>query len=182
MNEATDRDLIVLAAQGDQDAFSELIQRHQSAVFNVAHRMLGNRRDAEDIAQEAFIRAYRAFHTFDIERPLLPWLRRIATNLCLNRIKQTRPLLSLEEGLPPPKEPRPGPEAQTANRERDAQIRNAILALPPRYRAVIELRHFQALSYIEIAESLKRPLSDIKSDLFRARKILAKELKELKKG
>ncbi len=131
MNIATDRGLTMLAAQGDQDAFGELVRSYQSAVFNVAYRMLGNRRDAEDAAQEAFIRAYRAFDTFDTERPMLPWLKRITINLCLNRIKQNRPFLSLEDGLPPPKEPSPGPETQTSNRERDAQIRTAILSLPP---------------------------------------------------
>jgi RNA polymerase sigma-70 factor (ECF subfamily) len=178
MNIANDRSLTKLAAQGDQDAFGELVQLHQSAVFNVAYRMLGNRQDAEDAAQEAFVRAYNAFDTFDVERPLRPWLKRIVTNLCINRIKATRPTLSLENGLPPPKEPKPGPEAQTATRERDAQIRAAILSLPPRYRATVELRHFQDLSYEEIAETLSKPLSTVKSDLFRARKMLAEKLKE----
>jgi len=178
MNIANDRSLTKLAAQGDQDAFGELVQLHQSAVFNVAYRMLGNRQDAEDAAQEAFVRAYNAFDTFDAERPLRPWLKRIVTNLCINRIKATRPTLSLENGLPPPKEPKPGPETQTAIRERDALIRAAILSLPLRYRAAIELRHFQDLSYEEIAESLDKPLSTVKSDLFRARKMLAEKLKE----
>ncbi len=178
MNIANDRSLTKLAAQGDQDAFGELVQLHQSAVFNVAYRMLGNRQDAEDAAQEAFVRAYNAFDTFDAERPLRPWLKRIVTNLCINRIKATRPTLSLENGLPPPKEPKPGPETQTATRERDALIRAAILSLPLRYRAAIELRHFQDLSYEEIAESLDKPLSTVKSDLFRARKMLAEKLKE----
>ncbi len=179
MNIANDRSLIQHAAQGDVDAFGELVQRHQSAVFNVAYRMLGNRQDAEDAAQEAFVRAYKAFDTFDVERPIRPWLKRIVTNLCLNRIKADRPTLSLENGLPPPKEPKPGPEAQTAKHERDTQIRAAILSLPPRYRAAIELRHFQDLNYEEIAKTLNKPLSTVKSDLFRARKILAEKLKEI---
>ncbi len=179
MNIATERSLTQLAAQGDQNAFGELVQLHQSAVFNVAYRMLGNRQDAEDAAQEAFVRAYNAFDTFDTGRPILPWLKKIVTNLCINWIKAHRPTLSLENGLPPPKEPKPGPEAQTANRERDAQIRAAILSLPLRYRAAIELRHFQELSYEEIAEMLDKPLSTVKSDLFRARKLLAEKLKEI---
>ena len=178
MNIANDRSLTKLAAQGDQNAFGELVQLHQSAVFNVAYRILGNQQDAEDAAQEAFVRAYNAFKSFDTHRPIRPWLKKIVTNLCLNRIKAHRPTLSLENGLPPPKEPKPGPEAQTAKRERDAQVRAAILSLPPRYRAAIELRHFQDLSYEEIAETLEKPLSTVKSDLFRARKMLAERLKE----
>jgi len=163
------------------DAFGELVQLHQSAAFNVAYRMLGNRRDAEDAAQEAFIRAYKAFDKFDTKRSFRPWIKQITTNLCLNRINSHKPTLSLENDLPPPKEPNPGPEAQTANSEQDAQIRAAILLLKPGYRAVIELRHFQDLNYEEIAESLDKPLSTVKSDLFRARKILAEKLKELRK-
>jgi len=181
MNIATDRGLIIHAAQGDQDAFDELIRRHQSAVFNTALRLLGNRSDAEDAAQESFIRAFHAFNTFDTAYPLLPWLRRITTNVCLNRIKGDKPSLSLDDVLSPPMEPSPGPETQTVNRERDAQIRSAILSLRPLYRAVIELRHFQDLSYAEIAETLDRPLSDVKSDLFRARKLLAETLINLKR-
>jgi len=180
MNIATERGLTLLAAQGNQEAFGKLIHRHQSAIFSVAFRMLGNRPDAEDVAQEAFVRAYRAFDTFDIERPLLPWLKRITINACLNRIKQGRSSPSLDGYLPQIKEPSPGPEAQTTNRERDVQIHTAILSLSPHFRAVIELRHFQGLSYMEISEALDRPLSSIKSDLFRARKILAEKLIDLK--
>ena len=180
MNIVNDRRLTKLTAQGDTNAFGELVQLHQSAVFNVAYRMLGNQRDAEDLTQEAFIRAYKAFNSFDTDRPFRPWIKRIATNLCLNRIKNHRPTLSLESGLPPPKETKPGPEAQTAKNEQNAQIRAAILLLKPHYRAVIELRHFQDLNYEEIAKTLNKPLSTVKSDLFRARKILAKNLKELR--
>ncbi|MCP4142272.1 MAG: sigma-70 family RNA polymerase sigma factor [Chloroflexi bacterium] len=181
MNIAKDRSLTKLAAQGDQNAFGELVQLHQSAVFNVAYRMLGNRQDAEDITQEAFLRAYKAFNKFDTDRPLRPWVKKIVTNLCLNRIKAHRPTLSLENGLPPPKERKPGPEAQSTKREEDRQIRAAILSLTPRYRAVIELRHFQDLSYEEIAKTLSKPLSTVKSDLFRARKMLAEKLQEIKR-
>ena len=178
MNIATDRRLILLAARGDQDAFGELVHHHQSSVFNIAYRMLGSHSDAEDVAQEVFIRAYRSFETFDTERPLMPWLKRITINVCLNRIKQNRPTPSVDDLRQQPEEPSPGPEAQTANREREAQVRTAILSLSPQYRAVIELRHFQDLSYSEISKVLDRPITSVKSDLFRARKILGEKLKE----
>jgi RNA polymerase sigma-70 factor (ECF subfamily) len=180
MNNKTDRSLILLAAQGDREVFGELVRRHQSAIFNVAYRMLGNRHDAEDAAQEAFLRAYAAFETFDTGRPLLPWLKRITINLCLNRLQKERPTSSLEDLQLSPTEPRPGPEKQMVVHERVEQVRTGILSLPPRYRAVIELRHFQNLKYKEISDVLNRPLSDIKSDLYRARRMLAEQLKDLK--
>jgi RNA polymerase sigma-70 factor (ECF subfamily) len=177
---ATDRDLALRLAHGDQDAFAELIQQHQSAVFNVAYRFLGNVHDSEDAAQETFLRAWRFFDKFDTERALAPWLKRICVNVCLNRLETNRPLLPLDADLPQPPDPSPGPEAQTAQRALAERLRAELASLPPRYRAVIELRHFQELGYEEIAAALHRPLSDVKSDLFRARKLLADRLKDLR--
>lgn len=178
MSLASESELARRAAEGDHASFAEIVRLHQGAVFNVAYRMLGNKQDAEDAAQDAFIRAYQFFDKFDVDRPLAPWLKRIAVNVCLNRIKVAKPESSLDDNLPPPKDHRPGPEAQVVDRQREERIRTAITSLPPNYRAVIELRHFQEMSYEEIARELGRPLSSVKSDLFRARKLLAERLKE----
>lgn len=175
----TDRDLAARISRGDQDAFAELIQQNQSAVFNVAYRFFGNVHDAEDAAQETFLRAWRFFDKFDADRPLGPWLKRIAANVCLNRLESARPLLSLDDERAAISDPTPGPESLAVNRGLESRLRFELTSLPPRYRAVIELRHFQELSYEEIATALNRPLSDVKSDLFRARKILAERLKDL---
>ena len=165
--------------QGDRDAFSEIVIRHQQAVFNTAYRVLGNVHDAEDAAQEAFIRAYQFIDRFDLDRPLAPWLARIVVNICLNRVEGRRPLSALDEEKIELPDPEPGPEKQSTTKDRDEAIRYELSRLPPRYRAVIELRHFQDLSYEEISSQLGRPLGDIKSDLFRARKLLAERLKGL---
>ena len=178
MSPAPESELARRAANGDQAAFSEIVRLNQQAVYNVAYRMLGDVHDAEDAAQDAFLRAYKFFDRFDVDRPLAPWLKRITMNVCLNRLNAEVPASSLDDDLPPPRDPHPGPEAQTATRQREERIRAEILRLPPRYRAVIELRHFQDMSYDEIARALKRPLSDVKSDLFRARKLLAERLKD----
>ena len=180
MSSAAESELARRAANSDQAAFAEIVRLHQQAVYNVAYRMLGNAHDAEDATQDAFIRAYQFFDRFDVDRPLAPWLKRIAVNICLNRLNAEKPASSLDDNLPPPKDPHPGPEAQTATRQRQEQIRAEIIRLSARYRAVIELRHFQELSYDEIANALKIPLSTVKSDLFRARKMLAERLKDLK--
>ena len=173
-----ERDLAQRAAQGDRVAFGGLVECHQAGVYNVAYRMLGEGREAEDAAQETFLRAYRAIRTLDPGRPPGPWLKKIAVNVCLNMLERHASLtLEDETNLP---SPGPGPEAQVIQREQNRQIRAALLSLPPRFRAAIELRHFQELSYTEMAETLNRPLSDIKSDLFRARKLLAELLQQIK--
>jgi RNA polymerase sigma-70 factor (ECF subfamily) len=184
MASADERDLLSRAKQGDSLAFAELVRQYQTTVFNVAFRMLGRRQDAEDAAQESFLRAYRAMDSFDESLPFAPWIRRIATNVCLNWLESSRVKphflasdLGSEETGPADMgqwaHPGPGPEQSMMTQERMRQTRRAILQLPPHYRAVIELRHYQEMSYDEIADALDRSLSNVKSDLFRARKLLA---------
>ena len=170
-----ERDLAQRAAQGDREAFGGLVTRHQAGVYNVAYRMLGEC-EAEDAAQETFLRAFRAIRRLDPQRPPGAWLKKIAVNVCLNRLERRGTLTLDDEAAIPASDP--GPESQTIQREQTRQVRSALLALPPHFRAAIELRHFQELSYAEMAEALNRPLSDIKSDLFRARKLLAEILRK----
>lgn len=189
MAQASERELLDRTKQGDEAALTALVHRYQTAVFNVAYRLLGNWQDAEDAAQEAFIRAFRALDMFDLERPFSPWIKRIAANHCLNRLEaaRIRPFVP-EVDLAQPGETavtldkwadsNPTPEHTLLAQEQAGHIRLAIAALPPRYRTVIELRHFQQLSYEEMAAVMERPLSSVKSDLFRARKMLAEKLKE----
>ena len=167
--------LIRRAQCGDDDAFGQLVACHQQVVFNIAYRMMGNRQEAEDVAQEAFVKAYQALDRFDAQQPFAPWIRRIATNTALNRIKQQRPETELNEEILPAEQP--GPETQAIAGEVSDRLRAAIAALPPNHRAAIELRHFQGLSYQEMSEALNAPLSDIKSWLFRARHRLREVLK-----
>lgn len=181
MSSVSESELARRTANGDQAAFAEIVRLHQQAVFNVAYRMLGNAHDAEDAAQDVSIRAYQFFDRFDPDRPLAPWLKRITVNVCLNRLNTRMPPASfLDDNLLPPKDPHPSPEAQATIRQGVERLRAEIVNLPSQYRAVIELRHFQEMSYEEIASTLKRPLISVKSNLFRARKILAKRLKDLK--
>ena len=186
-----EQQLLQQARQKDETsaaAYGEIVRRYQTAVFNVAYRLLGRRVEAEDAAQEAFLRAYRALDRFDVERPFAPWIKRITTNLCLNWLESAKVkpqilaaelssedrLVSLDDWA----QPAPSPEQTLVHEEQSTRLHQAILALPPRYRAAIELRHFQELSYDEMAEVMERPLSSVKSDLFRARKMLAEKMKE----
>src|SRR3972149_12273455 len=86
MTAPSGRDLILRARRGEADAFGELVTRYQTSVFNVCYRMLYERGEAEDLAQETFIRAHERLDSFDVERPFGPWIRRVAANLCLNHL------------------------------------------------------------------------------------------------
>jgi RNA polymerase sigma-70 factor (ECF subfamily) len=174
--ELADLQLVERSRRGDHEAFGELVRRYQRMVFNVCQRMMGERAEAEDMLQDAFLRAYDNLSRYDAQRPLGPWLRRLTTNVCLNRLEQRarQSALPLETAQGLHAQPRwSNPEAVREAGERNERVRSAILALPARYRAVIELRHYQEQSYAEIAEALEIPLSDVKSHLFRARRRMA---------
>ncbi len=176
--------LATLVGSGYPEAYGELVRRHQTAVYNVAYRLVGEREEALDLAQEAFVRAYHLLASFDSERPFGPWINRIVTNLALNGLARRRvPTVSLDAAnntttawtLP---DDSADPERLYLQGEHQARLRQAILALPAAYRAVVELRHFQECSYEEIAATLEIPLSDVKSRLFRARRRLRQWLEE----
>jgi RNA polymerase sigma-70 factor (ECF subfamily) len=175
MNAPSDRDLVQLAIRGENDAFGELVTRYQTGVFNVCYRILHERGEAEDMAQETFLRAHGRLNSFDAERPFGPWIRRVAANVCLNYLESQKVTAELDEEKDADESH--SPEKQVEVKERSEQIRAALASLPAHYRAVVELRHYQEMSYEEIAGELKIPLSDVKSHLFRARKILAEKLK-----
>jgi len=176
-----DGELVARTRGGERDAYGELARRHQSAVYNIAYRLVGERQTALDLAQETLVRAYGALASFDQTRPFAPWIHRIATNITLNWLERRRvPSMPRERenanhALEIPDESNE-PERIALAAEQSARIHCAILALPPRQRAVIELRHFQELSYEEIAATLGIPMSDVKSDLFRARQQLRQTL------
>lgn len=178
MEETTERSLVIRAQRGDASAFGELISQTQSAVYHVCLRMMGEQREAEDMAQEIYLRVYERLQTFDSQRPFLPWIRRVAANYCLNQLSRRLPALSSFDEAYDRAEESAGPLAQIEQAEQTRQIRTALLRLSPRQRAVIELRHFQDLRYEEIAQALNLPVSDVKSDLFRARRLLAEMLKD----
>ncbi len=175
MDAPPDRDLILRARRGETEAYGELVTRHQTGVFNVCYRFLHERAEAEDMAQETFIRAHSRLESFDLERPFGPWIRRVAANVCLNHLESQKVTLELDDERDAGESDRP--EAIYEVRERSEQIRGALASLPANFRAVIELRHYQEMSYDEIALELKIPLSDVKSNLFRARKLLTEKLK-----
>ncbi len=142
----SDAELIARCLAGDRAAFDEIVRRYQDALFRHLFRLAGNREQAEDLCQEAFLRLYRALPSFQRHRPLAPFLLKIATNLW--RDGRPRPVLLAEV---PAVESRHPEQVALQNLEREA-IRRAMAGLRPEYREVLSLRYDQGLSYREIAE------------------------------
>ena len=178
MDSSPDRDLVERTRRGEVNAYGELVRRYQTSVFNVCYRMMGEHQEAEDLAQDAFLRGYRRLGTFDALRPFGPWIRKVAANLCLNSLQKRVPVrLTLDEEHDDPIDvEQPDPAVAHERADQSQRLRRALQELPPHYRAVIELRHYQDLSYEEMAQTLKVSLSDVKSHLFRARRLLARRL------
>ena len=178
MHTAQERLLIENTRNGNLEAFGELIKRYQTSVFNACYRMLGNTQDAEDLTQEAFIRWYKKIESFDLTRPFGPWIKKIAVNLCLNVFQGKKDnYIPLEDyHTQEDTKNKRTTEGIINHSEQIGLLHDAILELPHKHRAVIELRHYQEFSYQEISDTLNIPISDVKSYLFRARKMLAKRL------
>jgi len=142
-------------------------------VFNIALRITGDADAANDCAQEAFIRAYRALHQYDPTLPFGPWLYRITTNASLNHVQRWHARETPVDELPEhPDETDVGPTATAVRREEVAEVVAAMAELPPAYRAALTLRHMQQLSYQEVADALGIPLGTVKTHLHRARAAL----------
>ena len=160
----------------EPQAFNQLVVRYQDRLYGLAYRMTGQSSDARDLAQDAFVRAFRHLGTFQPGRRFAPWLYRIAVNLCLDYRQRRPPTVSLGDQELPQREL--SPEARVIQREEQQRVQRAILALPPKYRAVIVLRHLEDLTYEEIAATLGLPINTVRTHLFRAREALRKALKD----
>jgi RNA polymerase sigma factor (sigma-70 family) len=165
-----------LAADRDE-AFPEFLAHHQDLVYGIALRSTKRPADAEDLAQEAFIRAYRALGDYSAERirELRPrgWLAAIVNNLGRNRARRKAPATAGLEAVAEIKvDDEPGPDRVVEQREAAEAWRQRLDALPPRYQRAVELRHVAGLSYPELAEALGRPVGTVKSDVHRGVRLL----------
>lgn len=142
-------------------------------MYNVALRITHDADAAQDCAQDAFIRAYRALHQYDPAYPFGPWIFRITTNASLNFIQRGHGREITVEELPEdPEPPEAGPELAAVRKEEVQEVLEAMAQLPPAYRAALTLRHLQQLSYQEVSEALGIPLGTVKTHLHRARAAL----------
>jgi RNA polymerase sigma-70 factor (ECF subfamily) len=160
------------ARRGDQAAFSRLVEAYQRPVYNLAYRMLGNAAEAEEAAQETFVRIYTKLHTYQSEHKLASWVLSIASHYCIDRLRRRRiTWLSLDDdpiaAVLPSHEL--NPEELALRREACDEVQDCIAELEPGYRAPLILRYWQGFSYEEIAEVMGISVSAVKSRLHRAR-------------
>ena len=170
---------------GNTQVFSRLIDNYKNMVYNLAYRMSNNPHEAEDISQEAFLRAYQSLARFNPSYKFSTWLYQITLNIIRDRFKKKElNYVSLDapvetddsEFYPQPADLTNNPEQIIAQQEDSQTIQKAIYSLPVKYREVIVLRHLQDLSYIEISNILKLPSGTVKIRLYRAREQLRKIL------
>ncbi|MCZ6635245.1 MAG: sigma-70 family RNA polymerase sigma factor [bacterium] len=183
--EMEDHELVDLARDGDQGAFSELVRRHHERIFQMVYALVGNREDADDLAQEVFLKAYRSLHRFQGQSKFYTWVYRIGVNCCLDwmKVQKRRKNVSrmkewwdrCEESEALFTQPE-RPDVKVARREFHETLEAALALLVPDYRTALVMRELNGLSYEEIATSLGCSVGTVKSRLFRARSQLKETL------
>jgi RNA polymerase sigma-70 factor (ECF subfamily) len=184
-------DLMARIAEGDQDVFEVLVDRHQTSILNLIYRFVGDRTQAKDLAQEVFIRVWQAAKTYKPEAKFTTWLYRITANLCLNELKSSRRRKlfqflqfgedqenTIEEVLV---DASPSPEDLLLSREQSRRISDALQSLPDNQRLALILKRYDDLSYQEIAKVIGCSVSAVESLLVRAKRSLQEKLKNYEK-
>ena len=182
----SDGALVEGSKEGDQTAFAELVKRYESKIYNLAYKMMGNREDAVDVLQEVFLDAYKSLSHFKKEAKFSTWLYRIATNVCLMKLRKrkAKAVISLDEPLLTKEGEQPreipdwstNPEAVVLNEELKQVMDEAIESLPPAYKSVFVLRDLEGLSNAETGKVLGESVAAVKSRLHRARLFLRERL------
>lgn len=177
-----EKDWLIRAQNGDSDAFANLVDAYQVAVYNLCFRMLGDPYEAEDAAQETFLRAYNAMKTYDSKRSFSTWLLSIGAHYCIDQLRRKRLNITHFEDTPYLElpDPGPGPEISLSDSEQQKRIRSLLNVLGDTDRAVVIMFYWYEFSYEEIANALNLSLSAVKSRLHRARIQLAKSWQEQK--
>ena len=175
-----DTTLVRRTLAGDQEAFATLVEKYKDPVYNVAYRMLGNATEAEDVAQEAFVRSYTQLHTYKDTHRFSTWLLSIASHLAIDQLRRRRFLALPLENAPFLEwiaDVGAGPEQAALQGEASDEMQGVLSALPAKYRAVLVLRYWYDFSYEEIADVLHLTPALVKARLHRARELVARTLK-----
>jgi RNA polymerase sigma-70 factor, ECF subfamily len=189
--EIPSEDLMARIAEGDEDAFEILINRHQASILNLVYRFIGDRTQAKDLAQEVFIRVWQAAGSYQPKAKFTTWIYRITANLCFNELKSARRKklfqflrsdadneIHGEEDFP---DGSPSPEDLLLAKERSHQITKALQSLPENQRMALVLKRYDDLSYVEISQIIDCSVSAVESLLVRAKRTLQEKLKDYEK-
>lgn len=171
--EVEDRDLVAKARRGDVDAYNLLVSRWERRVFNYVLRLTGNREDAMDVTQDAFLKAYRSLGKLDDPSRFAPWLFRIAHNESFSLLRKTKPEAGEDAGEP---EPLPPGRARLLPVETSIAVNAALARLTPEQREAVVLKVYQGFKFEEMAEILDCPVSTVKSRLYTAMELLKETL------
>ena len=179
----TDAELVAACLAGERDAFDVIVERHRRHVYQLCYRFVGNHEDANDLAQDVFIRAFRGLRTFKSQSSLGTWLYRIGVNVCLNRVSIKAPKPESLEPLIAMSDQRVASREESATDallrdERAGQVRAAIARLPKKQRATLVLRVYHDLPHEEIAKALGSSVGAVKANFFHALNNLKKLLRE----
>jgi len=178
----SDEELVRLSQQGDLEAFGRLVERYQKKVTAVAYGLIHDAEEAQDLAQESFIRAYNAIKTFRGTARFYTWIYRITVNLCMDHFRK-QAIEKVQVSAEPADDPDPPtPDTVATRRETCLAVREAIKSLPYDQRTVIILREIEGLSYKEIARVVGISIGTVMSRLFYARRRLRELLKHHLKG
>jgi len=191
MDNLSSEELMAKIAEGDNDSFEILVNRHQTSVLNLVYRFIGDRTQAKDLAQEVFIRVWQAAKTYKPEAKFTTWIYRITANLCFNELKSARRKkwfqflrfdtdneIHGEKDFP---DSSPSPEDLLLAKERSRKISDALQRLPDNQRMALILKRYDDLSYQEIAKVIGCSVSAVESLLFRAKRTLQEKLKNYEK-
>jgi RNA polymerase sigma-70 factor (ECF subfamily) len=175
-----DRELVARLRAGDADALRIVVERYQQRIFALIYGIVRDKHEVEDVAQEVFLKVFLRIRAFDERSQFYTWLYRVAANAAKDHVKKRsrRPAQALPEeetGIPDSSR---GPGERAEVQENRVAVRQAIDALPPRYREVLALREIQGLSYNEIAAVLKLSIGTVESRLHRARARLKRRLED----
>lgn len=168
-------ELIRCAAAGNAGAFSQLVRTYRPQVVRTAYGIVGSVAEADDVAQEAFIKAWANLPDFRQQSGFSTWLYRITVNAAIDAVRRRRPEAPLDDAVAMPGK-REAPEEVTLRRESQRAVRAAILELPPAARAALVLREFEQLTYREISAVLDIPIGTVMSRLNYARRVLRERL------
>lgn len=179
--ETPDIVIIKRCLSGDKEVFSELVTRYKKLIYNVIYNIINNREEVYDIAQEVFIRIYKALDKYDPSYKFSTWSVKIATNYCLDVVRKKKiDTMPIDEAIGVSSNI-DTPESSYIKQELCERINDELSKLPEKYRVPLILYHKNGLSYEEMTQVLNEPMSIIKNRLFRARQMLKQKLSEQRK-